>query len=190
MRNLISHAGTAPLLILAGLALACEQSQPTSPTGDAPSGLSLSRAIGPHLVAYKGEYTVQIVSVDLAGRCAGTSAPLTFNEVGSGHATHLGRFQVVQSFCQASPTALEFTGGLAIFTAANGDQLFDAFEGHVLAPTAPNIFPFEGTFTFTGGTGRFGGATGSGTFTGEFDGSSGRSHIVKDGVISSLGSSK
>ena len=184
------HHTPLPILVLAALALACEQGPSTAPASETPSSRRGSQATGTHLVPFKGDYTLQIVSVDPAGRCAGSPNPLTFTQVGSGHGTHLGRFQVVQSYCQASPTAPVFTAGLGIFTAANGDQLFDSFEGHLLPPTGPNIVPFEGTFTFTGGTGRFSAATGSGTFTGAVDISTGRIHIIKVGVISSVGSSK
>jgi hypothetical protein len=46
-----------------------------------------------------------------------------------------------------------------VFTAANGDELRLDFEGAFTSPTTA-----EGTYTLTGGTGRFRGATGGATF--------------------------
>jgi hypothetical protein len=73
-----------------------------------------------------------------------------------GIATHLGDF---------TRTELVFFGpdgaiaGSVIFTAANGDQLWADFEGDFISPTTA-----EGTYTFTGGTGRFSDATGTASF--------------------------
>ena len=50
--------------------------------------------------------------------------------------------------------------GTAVFTAANGDQLFTTILGTATFPDANGIVTFRGTDTVTGGTGRFSGATG------------------------------
>lgn len=55
------------------------------------------------------------------------------------------------------------TDGIGAMTAANGDALFFTFSGSVRM-TAPDVFAGEGLFTITGGSGRFVGASGSGTF--------------------------
>lgn len=47
------------------------------------------------------------------------------------------------------------------YTAPNGDQIFATFLGTVEPPDAAGNVCFEGTETYTGGTGRFTGATGS-----------------------------
>jgi len=45
--------------------------------------------------------------------------------------------------------------GTVVFTAVNGDQLFADIDGAFTSPTS-----IEATYTFTGGTGRFAGASG------------------------------
>jgi hypothetical protein len=75
----------------------------------------------------------------------------------TGNATHLGLFTMVSDF-----TVNETTGtgsGTAVWTAANGDQLFTSFTGTAIV-TFPNVSVSENV-TITGGTGRFGGASGT-----------------------------
>ena len=77
---------------------------------------------------------------------------------GSGQATHLGRFTRPGRVVVHADGSAE---GTAVFTAANGDQLFMKISGD---PTnSPTI---GGTFTFTGGTGRFSDASGGADFVG------------------------
>jgi hypothetical protein len=72
----------------------------------------------------------------------------------AGEATYLGRFTAVES------VALDMTdgtfSGTRVFVAANGDRLYADVEGGFTSATTA-----EGTLTFTGGTGRFQGATGA-----------------------------
>ena len=73
-----------------------------------------------------------------------------------GTATHLGLFTREERlflFPDGSVT------GTIVFTAANGDELWADVSGGFISPTNA-----EGTYTFTGGTGRFVNATGSATF--------------------------
>lgn len=74
----------------------------------------------------------------------------------AGQATHLGRF----TFSYEATVNLVNSSaiGTAEFIAANGDTLFAEFtgQGH---PSGTTSFIVE-TFTITGGTGRFAGATG------------------------------
>ena len=60
-------------------------------------------------------------------------------------------------------------GGKVILTAANGDTLTFDYEGLL----DPNTGLGTGTLTFTGGTGRFTDATGTGTFAAHLDFSNG-----------------
>jgi len=55
--------------------------------------------------------------------------------------------------------------GCVTLTAANGDSLTATYAGTIAAPDAYNFSAFSGTLTFTGGTGRFRGATGTADFT-------------------------
>ena len=76
--------------------------------------------------------------------------------------------------------------GTGTITAANGDTLTQSEIGTVceVGPSvAGNAHTFKGTYTNTGGTGRFAGATGGGTVTGGDDGS-GNSYYSETGTIS------
>ncbi len=76
-----------------------------------------------------------------------------------GQATHLGRFTRTETLI-VNLSDGTFTGTL-VFTAANGDQLNADVEGHFTSPTGESA---EGTYAFTGGTGRFQNASGEATF--------------------------
>jgi hypothetical protein len=65
----------------------------------------------------------------------------------TGQATHLGRFTRDESVVVHADATFE---GTLFFTAANGDQLFADVEGAFISATTA-----LGTYTFTGGTGRF-----------------------------------
>ena len=83
---------------------------------------------------------------------------LLVTTTGAGQATHLGRFTRLGMVVVHADGSAK---GTAVFTAANGDQLFMEIEG---VPTnSPTI---GGTFTFTGGTGRFSDASGEADFMG------------------------
>ena len=68
-----------------------------------------------------------------------------------GNATHLGKFSR-REFLFINDDGFTFQGFM-IFTAANGDELCLDFEGMFISETDA-----IGTYTFTGGTGRFDGA--------------------------------
>src|SRR5262249_48689963 len=78
---------------------------------------------------------------------------------GQGQATHLGRFTRL-SHVVVHPEDGSAEGTI-VFTAANGDQLFMDVVG--LPTTTASI---SGTYTFTGGTGRFRNASGGAEFVG------------------------
>ena len=85
--------------------------------------------------------------------------------VGSGHATHLGRYTEVgsASFSPTNdPTVLQISAW-AIYTAANGDQLYATFTGQLNGLTGA----ITATVTYVGGTGRFDDASGSATLLGQ-----------------------
>jgi hypothetical protein len=73
-----------------------------------------------------------------------------------GTATHLGDFTRIEYVFFGPGGAI---AGTVVFTAANGDQLWADFEGDFISLTTA-----EGTYTFTGGTGRFSDATGTASF--------------------------
>jgi hypothetical protein len=75
----------------------------------------------------------------------------------TGRATHLGEFTRTESLVLAGGVVT----GTVVFTAANGDQLHADVAGGFTSPTT-----VAGTYTFTGGTGRFADATGVADFAG------------------------
>ncbi|HZG23863.1 MAG TPA: hypothetical protein VEZ17_04750 [Chitinophagaceae bacterium] len=82
---------------------------------------------------------------------------------GSGVGSHIGRFDYdsVDDFNSVGSVT-----GTATFTAANGDQIFTTFSG-TFGDFENGIFDVTFENTITGGTGRFTGATGSFSSTGE-----------------------
>ena len=87
--------------------------------------------------------------------------------VGTGQATHLGRFAATQSQC-LNPGAFAFSSGHFTLTGANGDTIFGTHYGQLVV-TSPTTATINGVFVITGGTGRFSGATGGGVATGTLD---------------------
>ena len=83
---------------------------------------------------------------------------------GNGLASHLGNSEIVgdSQLAPDGPGCFEIVADAVTLTASDGDQLFltnvgqDCFDdtGHIVG---------SATFTVTGGTGRFAGATGTGT---------------------------
>jgi hypothetical protein len=77
---------------------------------------------------------------------------------GAGRATHLGRFtRHADAVVHADGTI----AGTVTFIAANGDSLYADIDGAFTSATT-----IEGTYTFTGGTGRFEDSSGEADFTG------------------------
>ena len=104
-------------------------------------------------------------SVPMKGSGAGSITSATpgptgvaITAIGEGKATHLGRFTREENIL-LDPVANTFTGTI-VFTAADGSELNCNVAG---AFTGPGIA--SGTYTFTGGTGRFVGATGVAYFS-------------------------
>ena len=90
----------------------------------------------------------------------GTAQFVNANDfVGAGHATHLGQYTEVGSaaFSPTANPAVLRVDAWSIYTAANGDQLYATFTGHLNGLTGA----ITATVTYVGGTGRFEGATGS-----------------------------
>jgi hypothetical protein len=84
---------------------------------------------------------------------------LLVTATGGGQATYLGRFTRFARVVLHGDGSAE---GTVVFTAANGDQLFMEVVG---VPTSSST-TIGGTYTFTGGTGRFSDASGTANFAG------------------------
>jgi len=98
----------------------------------------------------------------------------------SGHATHLGRFTGETEYVVDVTTGTFETSTTLV--AANGDQLFSSGSA-VFTPIGGTPTGSIGWFEFTGGTGRFARASGSGAFIGVITGE-GMGSLEADGVIS------
>jgi hypothetical protein len=127
-------------------------------------------------VPFKGSAEGAIVSVspDPAG--------VVLVVLAEGNTTQLGRFSR-EEIILFNPATGALTG-LIGFTAANGDQLFGTVEGGFISPGTAT-----GTYTFTGGTGRFQNASGEADFS--LSTSNGVHFTVEfDGSLSSVGANK
>ena len=102
-------------------------------------------------VPFKGRGTGEIVSVQ-----PGPTGPV-ITAIASGNATHLGNYSRIEHISLAPDGS--FTGDVT-FTAANGDQLTANIQGAFTSPATAS-----GTYSFTGGTGRFANATGTAYFS-------------------------
>ena len=69
------------------------------------------------------------------------------------------------------------------FTAANGDKLYATHSGVSGAPDATGSVTFSGEYVFTGGTGKYLGASGSAEFTGSANIPTGKGQLSLDGKI-------
>ena len=100
----------------------------------------------------------------------GCAAPYTFfnNQEGEGVAKKLGSFTTKITFCvdvdPESPTYLEYVDGEGVFAFNNGDELYFTVSRKVLPLEDDPVYGafFMDPFVFTGGTGRFEGASGEG----------------------------
>jgi hypothetical protein len=89
------------------------------------------------------------------------------NFTGGGPVTYMGNTKQKGTLVLGMPVAQGiYPGhGSVTITAANGDQLSFDYVGFLNAGTGQGI----GIFSFTGGTGRFAGATGGGIFDAQID---------------------
>ena len=108
---------------------------------------------GKPLVPFKGQSTGVITTLGFDPVLGVVST----RSEGQGEATHLGRFTVTTevSIYVFTPTGVAI--GNWIYVTANGDKLFV----HGVGSGGPDPLHGIGTFTITGGTGRFRGASGS-----------------------------
>ena len=111
-------------------------------------------------------YTSPLTSI--VDNCQGKGIPgLLLQVPGEGYATHLGE---TTWYTDDMWACFDGTQGATMeFTAANGDQLFGAFEG-TWTGMPPGSVTFQGTFWITSGTGRFEGVTGTGSYSGRSGG--------------------
>ena len=99
-------------------------------------------------------------SIEALETCQVNGPTMSVTASGSGEATHLGRYTVTYEVQVDLPTGTG-SGLSAHYVAANGDSLFAEGSGQATPTDDPSIFNVVETYTITGGTGRFEGATGS-----------------------------
>jgi hypothetical protein len=167
-------------------------------TGAMGGGLVLVLGAGPALagpssVPFKSSGSGTETSLSGSG-CQYTTAGCTVRSTGTATSSHMGKGPYVSTL--TIDWALATSNGVGGFcapasgtgtiTAANGDTLNQTDSGIVCevgatSLTAPHTF--TGTFTNTGGTGRFASASGGGTVSGGDDGA-GNSFYQESGTIS------
>ena len=146
-----SERGLTMRYVVLGLcvfAAACAElpSAPTSPSTSSTDGAAVTQARGGSELPFQG--TLQATE---------TADGALRHLVGTGEATHLGRFTLTSEFTVTSPPPR--ASGTATWTAANGDEIFTTLIGQGVV-TFPVLATVE-THTITGGTGRFAGTSGS-----------------------------
>ena len=154
LRILTISVALAPSILLT----ACGDSDLLTP--DPVPELELSPAANSQEVRalpFHGSTTGMLIGMAPAtpGRCP-AERPMLFTYRGGGNATHLGQFTVEGDEC-ADPATMTTGNGQFVFTAANGDQLFVAYDQTTVsfeAPPSPWML-WSSTPYLTGGTGRF-----------------------------------
>lgn len=158
------------------------------------AGLTSTAVAGPQ-VPIKGEFVTEfkITKLEFPLPPPYDGVPVVTLEVkGAGQASHLGR-----TVCLSTDETVDFTQGGKLtgtltLTAANGDELI-ADMNAVAVVDQNGVVTFDGTLTFTGGTGRFATATGTASFEGgaaPASGPTGVGWFSFRGTVSSPGASK
>ncbi len=146
-----------------------------------------------HAVPFSSSGSGTETSLSASG-CQFTAAGCTVQTNGTQTSSHLGTgpYQTTLTVDWAAATSNGQGGfcapasGPSILTAANGDTLTLSNTGIVceVGATGNNVpHSYNGTYTITGGTGRFTDATGSGRVTGSDDGD-GNSQYSASGTLS------
>jgi hypothetical protein len=136
------------------------------------------RAFAGTQVPFKGSYS---------GTISPPHGPPPVTLSGSGTATHLGRSTnsgtVTVTSEPASCSGGFHTHNLETLTSTDGDQINLTISDQP-CPVSPGVFQGSGTYVVTGGTGRFAGASGSGSFYGSGDFNQGTYTFSLKGTIS------
>jgi len=141
-------------------------------TADANAPQKWGRTDGAVTVPFKASFFTEGPENEMPVHVCSDPHPAPILQLGDGQATHLGKFSTRITFCADvtdAPGGLEqgesipYVDGVGTFTAANGDILRFTIEGEILPSNHPDFdFEFADPFVFTGGTGRFTGASGGG----------------------------
>ena len=158
---------TRLLFLFAGISLliSCSKSDDML-LNDDPLGSTLKSARNGSVavsVPFKADYSVWDHS-DYSDPSCGGSPVYFLTMEGDGHITHLGKTTTTMTFCCDVSTGQYYDTDI-IFIAANGDELYAAVpEGQIVPNDEDNSSYYQTKFNdpmiFTGGTGRFEGASG------------------------------
>jgi len=129
------------------------------------------------MVPFRGTFTTVVAE---AGFIPPSTALLDI--WGEGHATHLGK-STWYSLSSVDIVTGEQSGS-TVGIAANGDEFHYDYLGGSAVDEETGISSFWGDWTVTGGTGRFSGATGGGTYAGTAVLAQGAGQITFEGEIS------
>jgi hypothetical protein len=143
-------------------------------------GANSASAAAGHQVPFRASYS------GTAAFTSATTALLT----GTGIASYLGRSTNENHITVSGPASCPsgFANiNIETLTAANGDTLVLTGDHDQACPTGPEAVHGIGDWTVTGGTGRFAGATGQGTFDGVADFGQGTFSFQLTGTISAPG---
>ncbi len=191
MQNPLAPTSTLLLLLLA----ACGEEAATGPMAVAApaAGMAASRQ-----VPMKGSYQGTGFFTQPPQGCPGFYTVFS----GTGTKSHSRRYSLDHVTCTVpiDQTRSSFTGEFTK-TTANGDLIIGTHQGfsRLVTPPGPSspvgVFAIEGEITFTGGTGRFEGATGGQRMEGtqwtdfsQLPSLPSRMVLQFDGTISSVGS--
>jgi hypothetical protein len=127
------------------------------------------------VVAVIGVFPVAFAShsTPFNGRFSGSftfTSQTTVTITATGQLEHLGRTMLAASSTNTGPTSASCKGGFTAseqdtFTAANGDKVSSSTHD-VICPASQTTFHLTGSWTITGGTGRFDHASGTGSVDG------------------------
>jgi polyvinyl alcohol dehydrogenase (cytochrome) len=131
-------------------------------------GIDLPGSQSEQAVPFRAEATGSITSATPTG----LGLLVTFTT--SGNALHLGQYTSTGLVLRTGSTVI----GTETFTAANGDQFVKTFTGSFQADGS-----LRGTYALGGGTGRFAGIYGSGSFVTVFDADGVSFNLVIEGEI-------
>lgn len=171
-----TRASAFPILALTALLVLGGCDAPLGPEAGDPPTVSSVVAAGRSAVSVPFKARLFTAGEGLAPDASCGAPPRLLNtQVGEGVATHLGRFSVRITFCMdvtdflddlqlTEGESLPYDNGIGTLVAANGDELYLEISGEVVPSAHPDFdLEFHDRFRFTGGTGRFSGASGEGT---------------------------